>query len=271
METALLDSHTLEYVSAGTGEPVLLLSGLGSDAWMWDAQVKDLSRVYRCISVNHRGVGASTCPPDEKYTLEALADDAAALLNSLAVERAHIVGASMGGVIAQIFAMRHPGRILTLSLHSTWAKTPALLRLHLQQQIALLEHMNVTDVQMSIADRIWSEHTLNHRMKVIEEFRAQREANASVVPNEVYAWQATECLDLDLLGPEYKISVPVLITHGADDLLIGPELSDEIALAIPQAEAVVFPRSGHAPSLEWTELFNSVQISFLNRHREGSA
>ncbi len=106
------------YETHGEGEPLLLIEGLGYSSWMWYKQIPELSKQYRVIVYDNRGVGNSD-KPDSEYTIELMADDAASLLSALGVGSAHVLGVSMGGYIAQELALRHSEKVKSLTLAST--------------------------------------------------------------------------------------------------------------------------------------------------------
>ncbi len=111
----------LNYDVAGKGEPLLLIMGLGASSAQWDPElVTELARTFRVITFDNRGTGQSD-KPDAPYSIEMFADDAAGVLDQLDIRRAHIFGVSMGGMIAQEFALRHPNRTATLTLGCTTA------------------------------------------------------------------------------------------------------------------------------------------------------
>src|SRR5438067_1155616 len=110
MATATVDSIELYYEEHGRGDPLLLIMGLAADSTAWMFQVPDFARRYRTIAFDNRGVGRSSRPPGP-YTIHQMADDAAGLLDALDLQRAHVLGVSMGGMIAQELALRHPERV----------------------------------------------------------------------------------------------------------------------------------------------------------------
>jgi pimeloyl-ACP methyl ester carboxylesterase len=111
----------LNYDIYGAGEPLLMIMGLGASSAAWDPElVQDLARSFRVVTFDNRGTGQSD-KPDAPYSIEMFADDASGLLNKLEIPRAHIFGVSMGGMIAQEFALRHPAQTATLTLGCTTA------------------------------------------------------------------------------------------------------------------------------------------------------
>jgi len=103
------------YVEAGSGDPLLMIMGFGGDHLAWAFQVPVFSAKYRVITFDNRGAGQSSVP-DVAYSTRMMADDAVGLLDVLGVERAHVRGASMGGLIAQEVALNHPRRVRSLQL-----------------------------------------------------------------------------------------------------------------------------------------------------------
>src|SRR6202044_1765574 len=107
----------------GSGEPLLLIEGLGYPSYMWHRTRPILAQTYRTIVLDNRGVGQSDVPPGV-YSIELMASDAAAVLDAAGVQRAHVFGVSMGGMIAQEFALQYPKRVLSLILGCTAAGGP---------------------------------------------------------------------------------------------------------------------------------------------------
>ena len=124
MSTARVGSLDLYYEEHGSGPPLLLVMGLAADSTAWMFQVPDFEKHFRTIVFDNRGVGRSAKPPGP-YTIHEMADDAAGLLNALEIRRAHVVGVSMGGMIAQELALRHPEHVQSLVLACTFPEPDA--------------------------------------------------------------------------------------------------------------------------------------------------
>src|SRR5919204_2765547 len=121
MPKVLVNGINLHYIEAGRGDPLLLIMGFGGDHLAWAFQTPVFAQSHRVIAFDNRGVGQSDVP-DVPYTTRMMADDAAGLLDALGIERAHVIGVSIGGMIAQELALNHPRRVRSLQLHCTYAR-----------------------------------------------------------------------------------------------------------------------------------------------------
>src|SRR3954454_21389581 len=124
--TIPIDGGMLAYEAAGVGAPIVFIAGLGGHGSYWKAQIQSFSPDFQTVTFDHRGVGASTglLP----YSIEQWAGDTLRLLDHLKIGRAHLVGHSTGGAIAQVLAAGHPDRIASLVLGGTWARSDARFR-----------------------------------------------------------------------------------------------------------------------------------------------
>src|SRR5579864_6089252 len=110
MATARVGDIAINYEVQGDGEPLIMINGLADDLTSWAAQTEEFARHYKTIVFDNRGIGG-TDKPAGKYTTAQMAADARGLLDALGVERAHVIGTSMGGMIAQEFAINYPERV----------------------------------------------------------------------------------------------------------------------------------------------------------------
>jgi pimeloyl-ACP methyl ester carboxylesterase len=145
MPYANLNGIRIHYETYGQGDPVLLINGLSAPAVGWLYQVRDLSPHYHVITFDNRGVGETGVAEGDVYPTSEMADDAAGLLRHLGIARAHVVGASMGGTIAQELALRHPKLVRSLVLACTWVKADGRLLHTLSSWVALCRKVSVEE------------------------------------------------------------------------------------------------------------------------------
>ena len=245
----------------GTGEPLLLIMGLGYPAVMWHRTRPTLAAEFRTIALDNRGVGQSDTPPGP-YPIALMASDAAAVLDDAGVERAHVYGVSMGGMIAQEFALQYPGRVRSLVLGCTAPGGPHAVRAD-QEVIDFLTRRpaDAEDAVEAAVPYIYDPHT---RRDLIDEDNALRKqwlpraAGYSAQLQGILAWEAYSRLD--------QINVPTLVIHGESDRLIPCANSKVIADRIPGAELRLIPSAGHIFATDQNELTVNTVRDFLKKH-----
>src|SRR5256885_5204680 len=136
-------------ILSGQGPPVLLINGLSAPAVNWALQAKALTRHFQVVVFDNRGVGETDLPPEPVYTTGQMAEDAAALLRHLKIARAHVLGASMGGTIAQELALRYKHLVRSLTLLCTWSEADA-------------RYLHTVEAWMSLANRVPIEERYRH-------------------------------------------------------------------------------------------------------------
>src|SRR5882757_1634736 len=256
----------LNYDLHGKGEPLLMIMGLGASSAAWDPElVEDLARTFRVITFDNRGTGQSD-KPDAPYSIEMFADDAASLLDKLDVPRAHIFGVSMGGMIAQEFALRHPERTATLTLGCTTAGG----KNSVPPPPESLKILTAPRAGVSPEDIIRRGWPLGYTPKYIAEHRDALEAAIPRVlkyPTPPYAFQrqfeGTNTLKTHDRLPQIK--APTLVVTGAQDVLIPAKNSEIIAAQIPGAKLHIIPDAGHA-FMDAREEFLKVFLLFVKSH-----
>jgi len=254
------DGAQIWWEAAGDGEPVLLIMGLGYPSDMWHRQWPALTERFRAIRFDNRGVG-KTGVPDGPYPVEVMAADAMAVLDAAGVERAHVVGASMGGFIAQELVLTYPDRVKSLILACTGPGGSAMA----PAEPAALEMMTARatmtpDEAAEVAiPFVYSATTT--RARIDEDF-AVRLANPTSpegYSNQlrgVMGWQGA----FDRLG---QIAVPTLVIAGRDDRLANPENSKILANAIAGAQLVLLDDASHVFFTDQPEATNAALIDFL--------
>jgi pimeloyl-ACP methyl ester carboxylesterase len=219
----------------GSGPPLLLIHGLGYARWGWEPVVEPLARSFDVILFDNRGIGASDAPPGP-YTAEQMAGDAVQVLDEAGVERAHVVGTSLGGMVAQELALASPERVDRLVLACTTPGGPQAYPMPertvqlMQARATLREYVEnalVPDPRPELVDRI-----LEHRERTAQPFEpwaAQATAGATFAAH-------------DRLG---ALAAPTLVQHGDSDVVVDPRNSELLVAAIPDARLSIYPGTGH--------------------------
>ncbi len=258
------DGVRLHYRESGrrSGPPVLMIQGLGADKHLWDLQRIALAPWFRTIAFDNRGAGRSD-KPYGAYSMDQMADDAAAVLDHVGVDSAHVVGASMGGVISQVMALRHPDRVRSLTLactacrHHPWRKE-LLAEWAETAQTSGMGAMTSAAARWVIGPR--SFRRLAPAIGWMGPLALSRPAHA-------FAGQVAGILSLDdqLADRLVEITVPTLVIVGNQDILTPRGDSEEIAEAIPTAELVVISGAAHGFMIEHGTTFNRIMLDFLRR------
>lgn len=265
MPHASVLGHDVHYEEHGAGDPVLLICGLGADHAAWALQVDHLRRSFRTVVFDNPGVGRTT-GPSGPYTTALFADVAAGLAASLGIERAHVVGASMGGMVAQQVAVRHPGLVATLSIHCPWwrpdAYTSALLR-------SWKSHARAAGM-LELLRQIWlwvfTPRFFEERAETLAELERQAAENPFPQTVDAFCDQADACLAHEPLEELARVRAPALITVGDSDILTPPAHARAVHERIPGSVLHVWPDMGHAPFWEIPEEFTAFQSRFLEAH-----
>ena len=265
MPLAELEERRVYYEEHGEGDPVLLTNGLGADHTTWGLQTEFLRKHFRVIVFDNPGIG-QTEGPQGPYTSALFADVAAALLRLLGFERAHIVGASMGGLIAQQLAVRHAELVRSLTLHCSWwradRRTTALIR-------SWQSYARVA-TPLDLARQIWlwvlTPRFFEERAEEMAELERGVESNPHPQSAEAFSDQAEACIGHEAVEEIASVEAPTLITVGDGDLLTPPSHSFEIKARMPKATLHVWPEMGHAPFWEIPDEFNELTYGFLRAH-----
>jgi len=261
---ATLNDIRVHFETYGGGDPVLLLSGLGAPAVGWIYQVRDLSTRYHVITLDNRGVGETESPVELEYGTGQLAEDARALLDHLGVERAHVVGASMGGTIAMELAIRHPARVRSLALCGTWAEGDGRFVRTIEGWRALAPQLSAEDwLRHVLLPWLYSPGFLADGKRVAE---VVERALAYPFPTRAEAierqgrglleWNGTRVREIA------KLDTPTLVLVGRDDVLTPPAFSRRLAALIPGARLKILP-GGHGFSIEEADRFNRALLAFV--------
>lgn len=264
MPFATLNGIRVRYDTHGQGDPVLLLSGLSAPSANWLFQVKAFASRHRVVTFDNRGVGETDMPDAASYPTSQMADDAAAVLEHLDIQRAHIVGHSMGGTIAMELAIRHPRRVRSLSLCSTWAQGDGRFLHTVRSWMALWGRLDPESrFRYLIMPWIYTAGFLADRARVDETvtrvlaypFPTRPEA-LERQGQGILDWNGTRLRELR------RLRVPALVLVGRDDNLTPPALSRALAALIPKSRLRIIP-GGHGFTIECWEAFDRAVLGFL--------
>ena len=268
------DGVKLHYEESGSGTPIVFVHEFAGDWRTWEPQLRHFSRRYRCIAYNARGYPPSDVPADvERYSQQRARDDILAVLDALSIERAHIVGNSMGGFATLHFGMAYSPRALSLVIagcgygahpdqYGTFqAQARDLAKTMLEKGMA---HIAATyghgPGRLPLRDK--DPRGFAEFVHQFSEHSAQGSANTML------GYQARRPSLYNLIAEMARITAPALIVAGdEDDAVLEPSLM--MKRTIPTAGLVVLPKSGHMTNLEDPTLFNRIVEDFFHQVEAG--
>ena len=246
----------LNYDIAGSGTPLVLTHGLGDDLHFWDGVVPALAEHHRVLRWDVRGFGLSDKPAGP-YSPALLARDLAGLLDALAVEQAHVGGLSMGGVIAQRFALDYPRRVRSLILVSTSSEVGPRGTANWQRLADTIEQHGFGSGARD-ASRAFSPGFAAAHPEIVAAAGKQTARNHP--PS--YAAAARAMSDYQWTAELSRIRVPVLILQGLADQLTPPGGSVKMQRALPAARLLMLPDTGHSLPIEQPAVFSAALLGF---------
>jgi 3-oxoadipate enol-lactonase len=243
----------------GEGDPILLIMGLGYPSNMWYRTRPILERRYRTIALDNRGVGQSEMP-EGPYPIPLMASDATAVLDAAGIERAHVFGISMGGMIAQEFALQNPNRVRSLILGCTACGGPHAVRAQADATQMLMARAKMTKEEAAEAAVPFIYDRQTPREKIEEDLAVRRTWFPSGVAYSaqlqgILAWEAYSRLN--------QISAPTLVIHGENDLLVPPGNGELIAQRIRGSKLVLLPNAGHIFTTDQPQAAHQAVADFL--------
>lgn len=264
------DGIKLHYEQTGAGTPIVFVHEFAGDCRTWEPQVRHFSRRYRCIAYNARGYPPSDVPADvEQYSQQRARDDILSVLDALGIERAHIVGNSMGGFATLHFGIAHSRRALSLVIAGCgYGAHPSQYAQFQAQSRELANSMRERGMAHVAATYGHGPSRLQLKAKDprgFDEFVRQfSEHSAEGSANTMLGYQARRPSLYDLGAELASITAPALIVAGdEDDAVLEPSLM--MKRTIPGAALVVLPNSGHMTNLEEPALFNRLLEDFFHQ------
>lgn len=261
MPIARAGDADIAYDVHGQGDPVLFVPGFATDARLtWMFQIPAVSQRYRCLALDNRGIGTSSGPLDG-LTMESMASDALAVLDDAGVERAHVVGISMGGAIAQHVALKAPERVRSLTLAATWCRRNSYLPRMARAGNDLLAGRGFEAVAGASMLWLFTPRFIIDHGELLEGIEAL--AIEAPVDAAVFDAQQRAVLDHDVADRLATLEVPTLVIVGRRDIFVPTELSEDLAATIPGATLRVI-EGGHAFNIEERDAFNAELLAFLD-------
>jgi pimeloyl-ACP methyl ester carboxylesterase len=274
MPTATARDIELYYEEHGSGDPLLCIMGFATDSTGWLLQTPAFAERHRTIVFDNRGVGRST-KPTGAYTIHEMADDAVGLLDYLDIDRAHVLGLSMGGMIAQELVLRHPHRVRGLVLAATFPEpdvaTEESRKILFTQMGGSITEAGEMKIDFTALNPLsFFQHMLplvfsdtfiqNDLPKLMQMFSGSLQYGFSIEAilgqmQAIMAHKATDRLA--------QVKAPALVLTGDADRLISPANSDVLARAIPGARLVRVPGGTHGFNVEMPDVFNRTVLDFL--------
>lgn len=254
-----VNSISLNYEMDGEGPAVVFINGLTMDTNGWILQSPAFSKIYKVLRYDCRGQGLSD-KPDMDYSQQMHADDLKNLMDKLDIRRSHIVGISNGGMIAQHFAIKYPEKVGALVLVDTCSYIDTLLEYMINIWISATE-VGGSEFRYDVTiPLIFSESFIKNNR---ENISIMKQYSAEINPPRAVINLANACLKHELTDRLSEIKAPTLIIVGDEDILIPPKYSRLLREKIEGSVLVIIKGSGHVPSIEKPEEFNSTILDFL--------
>lgn len=260
MSSTAANGVELWFEQEGAGDDVLFISGLADEGACWVDQVAGLKDRYALTTFDNRGVGRSATP-DGPFQIADFAADTIALMDTLGLERPHVVGSSMGGAIAQELALAHPDRVRSLVLNGTWCRGDRFLHevfrnwMWSAQKADSIRDFLVTVNLWCFSPRIWNEGIMDGWIDAAESSPYAQSVDA-------FCRSAQALIEHDTADRLGAISAPTLVTVGELDLCLPARYSEAIVERIPGARLHVVPAVGHQPFQEVPDEYNRLLNEF---------
>ena len=277
---SLVESNGIKLCHESTGDefPVILIHGYGSGKEIWKPQVKDLSKRYRVITFDMRGAGGSD-RPNFPYTMDILADDIKGLMDGLGIERAHVGGRSLGGMIGQNFTLKYPNHVEKLILITTNAGMPT------EEAVDMMRDTSIEETKLLKEDpekAFWQKAKLLYHRN----FRKEMEQN----PSKKFfdSWSVKEMIENSLKNPPNpedlsnianamkthhteenlkNIKHPTLLIAASHDRLTPKSAMMKMHENMPNSTLKVIEKAGHYATLSRADEINEIILDFLKESR----
>ena len=252
-----------QWHGADAAVPVVLVMGLGGDTAAWPLQVAALAPRHRVLVFDNRGAGQSGAP-DSPYTTRGMAEDLLALLDALGVARAHLLGLSLGGAIAQEAVIAAPERFASLQLHATWAGPHPYFQALVTAVRAVRLQLDRESFYRALSVWLFTPRGFVTQPELIETVVQAATHHPHPMASHAYLHQTEAVLAHDARDRLHAVRCPTLVAVGSQDLITPPFLATELASRIPGARLQILPDLGHGGLWEEPETFNRTCLDFLD-------
>jgi len=251
------------YEIHGEGFPIVLIMGLAADAnWWTPDEIEKFSQNFKTIIFDNRGAGR-TDKPDTNYSIKMFADDTIGLMDALNVEKAHIFGASMGGMIAQEIVLNYPERVEKLILGCTncGGSKQIVPSIEVLEKMGSPRELTPEEFVDQIISLVFTENLIDNSPDIIEFYK--KKMLKTTIPLDSYQRQLKAVLGFNTFRRLKKIKAPTLIIHGKEDILVPPGNAEILAREIPGAKLVLLDNAAHLFSQPDPEKSSSAIQEFL--------
>ncbi|MDR5700898.1 alpha/beta fold hydrolase [Agromyces aerolatus] len=245
------------FTQTGTGEPLVLLMGLGAAGEKWAPHIDAWSERFRCIAIDNRGFGG-TVDDGGPLSVELMAADVARVVDALDLGPVRVAGISMGSAIAQQLMIDRPELVSKAVLVATWSATPPSLGYFFRSVAGIAGHRDPQLLRLLLQQFTWTPEWNDAHADEAERMID----DPAPIPFSTLERQAEACAAFDVSDRLSGVTVPTLVTYGKTDLLIRPQLSQRTAELIPGAEAIAF-ETGHVHHWEELDVFNKRVLEWL--------
>ncbi|WP_158738476.1 alpha/beta fold hydrolase [Alteribacillus sp. YIM 98480] len=263
MPVQVLNSIKTNWKETGKGEPVIFLHGVGMDHTMWEEQSDYLSSYYRVIVYDMLGHGLSEKPCKE-YKLIDFVNQLRELMEHLSINKAHIIGFSMGGLVAQLFGIHCPDKAKTLTFMNTVANRTKEQQQAVWSRVKQVEQKGHQAPIYAAITRWFNESYRQNHPEVIEKVRQRLENNDPFSYLKAYKVFATA--DQELWPLLSKITIPALIMTGKEDVGSTPQMAEEMHEKLAKSELIIVPEYKHMLPIEGSETVNKALHTFIQRN-----
>lgn len=267
MPTVKTNGINLYYEEHGQGDPLLLIMGITAPGAVWEKHLEHWKKSFRCILVDNRGVGLSDKPAGP-YSSAQMADDCAELLTHLGLEKVRVAGVSMGSIIAQELAIRHPNLVKSMVLMCPWARCDNTAKDIFKHMVDIKARLKPEEFSRYIQLLIFSKASFDDEAtyKGMLEDRENAKNDSNPQPLIGLEGQAAACIHHNTLEQLPEIKQAVLVIGGEEDKFTPVWMTKEVANALPNSDLYIYPRSGHAFHWENIEDFNPRINQWLLAH-----